>query len=310
MAYLFVHFKEKITPDGEQVYFSVSKDGLNFEMLNGGEPVLSSTMGEKGCRDIEIVRLNEGGFIIITTDLSIAYRMDENYNVDWKEVNSTGSKCFCAWRTPDLINFSEQELLPIGREDFGCMWAPEVIFDEKNNEYLIHWGSTNSFDNFSHMIIFYSTTKDFKTFTEPKPFFGKKNEILDTHITKIGDVYHMFYKNANDPGMNMHATSNHLYGPYVHDEDFEKYMETVDKANCYEAPTSYILPDGRWCLMLDFFGCEKEKMGYVPFISDTPGSARFTKTTEEFSFPYGFKHGKVIEITDEEYERLKNYYKN
>ena len=53
MAYLFVHFKEKITPDGEQVYFSVSKDGLNFEMLNGGEPVLSSTMGEKGCRDIE-----------------------------------------------------------------------------------------------------------------------------------------------------------------------------------------------------------------------------------------------------------------
>ena len=27
---------------------------------------------------------------------------------------------------------------------------------------------------------------------------------------------------------------------------------------------------------------------------------------EEFSFPYGFKHGKVIEITETEYERLKN----
>ena len=27
-AYLFVHFREKTTPDGEQVYFGVSKDGL------------------------------------------------------------------------------------------------------------------------------------------------------------------------------------------------------------------------------------------------------------------------------------------
>ena len=76
MAYLFVHFKEKITPDGEQVYFSVSKDAYNFEKLNGGEPILTSTKGEKGCRDIEIVRLHTGGFIIITTDLCIVHRMD------------------------------------------------------------------------------------------------------------------------------------------------------------------------------------------------------------------------------------------
>ena len=28
----------------------------------------------------------------------------------------------------------------------------------------------------------------------------------------------------------------------------------------------------------------------------------FERKDELFSFPYGFKHGKVIEITDEEYE--------
>ena len=55
------------------------------------------------------------------------------------------------------------------------------------------------------------------------------------------------------------------------------------------------------------FGCEKEKMGYVPFVSQKPGDAAFTRVTEGFSFPYGFKHGKVIEITGEEYERLKSY---
>ena len=39
-AYLFVHFREKTTPDGEQVYFGVSKDGFNCEELNCGAPVL------------------------------------------------------------------------------------------------------------------------------------------------------------------------------------------------------------------------------------------------------------------------------
>jgi hypothetical protein len=40
MPYLFAHFKEKITPDGEQVYFSVSRDGFNWEKVNNGNPVV------------------------------------------------------------------------------------------------------------------------------------------------------------------------------------------------------------------------------------------------------------------------------
>ena len=92
MAYLFVHFKEKLTPDGEAVYFGISKDGYNWEAVNCGNPILMSTLGDKGCRDIEIVRLHTGGFIIITTDLCIATKFDENYNVDWKHINSHGSK--------------------------------------------------------------------------------------------------------------------------------------------------------------------------------------------------------------------------
>lgn len=306
MPYLFVHFKEKITPDGEQVYFGISRDGMNWEKVNNGNPILTSMKSEKGCRDIEIVRLHTGGFVIITTDLCIAYRMDENYNVDWKKVNSSGSKRLCMWHTDDLVNFSEQEFIYFGRDDFGCLWAPEVFFDEENEEYLIHWGSTVKEDNFTHMSIYCSTTKDFRTFTEPKLYFTKKNEILDSHITKVGDTYHLFYKNSSDPPMNMHATSKNLYGPFEHDEAFEQYMDKeIPNPGSYEGPTTYTLPDGRWCLMLDFFGCEKEKMGYVPFVSAKQGDANFARATEGFSFPYGFKHGKVIEITDEEYERLK-----
>ena len=80
MPYLFTHFKEKYTPDGEQVYFGISRDGLNWEKVNGGNPVLTATLGEKGCRDIEIVRLHTGGFVILTTDLCVANRYDEYFN--------------------------------------------------------------------------------------------------------------------------------------------------------------------------------------------------------------------------------------
>ena len=309
MPYLFSHFKEKITPDGEQVYFALSKDGFNWHQLNGGEPILTSTMGEKGCRDIEVIRLKNGGFVVLTTDLSVAYRMDENYQVNWKEVNSTGSKCLCMWKSDDLITFSEQKRIYFGRDDFGCLWAPEVFYDETEDEYVIHWGSTVAEDNYTHMSIYCCTTKDFESFSEPKLFFTKDNEILDTHLVKIDGTYHLFYKNAECPSMNMHATSDKLYGPYEHDKAFEDYMAGIHLPWAYEAPTTLVLPDGRWCLMLDFFGCEKEKMGYVPFVSSKPGNSNFKRADEKFSFPYGFKHGGVIEITDDEYDKLKKHYK-
>ncbi len=310
MPYLFTHFKEKLTPDGEQVYFAVSRDGFNWEQLNGGNPILTAEKGFKGCRDIEIVRLFDGGFAILTTDELIVDRMDENYNVNWKIVNRTGSKCLRMWRTDDLINFSEETLLPIGTESFGCMWAPEVFRDDEKGEYLIHWGSTVKEDDYSHMSIFCSRTKDFESFTAPEMFFTHESEVLDTHIRKIGDTYHMFYKKADHPGTNLHATSKSLEGPWENDKVFENYMASLGNAWAYEAPTTIVLPDGRWCLMIDFFGCEKPKMGYVPFVSSKPGDSNFAMAKESFSFPYGFKHGGTVEISDEEYKRLKEYYKN
>lgn len=308
MAYLFSHFKEKITPDGEQIYFSLSRDGLHWEELAGGEPILTAKKGEKGCRDIETVRLQDGSFVILTTDLSIAYRMDDQGRVDWKQVNRTGSKCLRLYRSPDLMHFGEEELIDFGREDFGCMWAPEVYCEKETGEYLIHWGSTVAADDYIHMAIYGSVTKDFRTFSRPKLFFEKENEILDTHLRKTDGIYHLFYKNADSPAMNMHATSKALFGPYEHDEAFEQYMATLEKPGSYEAPTTFTLPDGRWCLMLDFFGCEKAKMGYVPFISPAPGDSHFRMAKESFRFPYGFKHGGVLEISDEEYEALKAFY--
>jgi hypothetical protein len=67
------------------------------------------------------------------------------------------------------------------------------------------------------------------------------------------------------------------------------------------------LEDGRWCLFLDYYGVPGAGQGYVPFVADTLASGRFVRSDKQFSFPYGYKHGTVIPITIEEYERIRNH---
>ena len=103
-AYLFVHFKEKRTPDGEQVYFSISMDGFHWEKVNDGNPVLWSYKGDKGVRDFTITRMKDGQFVILATDLSLAYGMPYQYENSWQKVSRSGSKCLAMWKSKDLMN--------------------------------------------------------------------------------------------------------------------------------------------------------------------------------------------------------------
>ena len=63
-GFLFVTFNSEATPMSEQIYFGLSKDGLNWEALNNTKPVLVSTVGEKAFAiPISSVRTTERNFI-------------------------------------------------------------------------------------------------------------------------------------------------------------------------------------------------------------------------------------------------------
>ena len=109
-AYLFVHFKEKRTPDGEQVYFAISKDGFHWDEVNHGMPVLCSYEGDKGVRDFTITRTKEGKFVILATDLSLAYGFNYKYKKSWEEISINGSKDLVMWESDDLIHWSDQKM--------------------------------------------------------------------------------------------------------------------------------------------------------------------------------------------------------
>lgn len=44
----------------------------------------------------------------------------------------------------DLINWSEQQLLPVMSHENGTRntWAPEINYDDKKKECIIYWAST------------------------------------------------------------------------------------------------------------------------------------------------------------------------
>lgn len=307
-AYLFVHFRERRTPDGEQVYFGLSRDGFHWETVNDGQPVLWSRLGEKGVRDCTIIRCgSDGKYRILATDLSLAYNFRNKYRLDWSAVSHNGSKCLSMWESEDLVNWSAQQLVPLGDENFGCLWAPDVLYDPERQDYLLHWSSTHASNGFGNMGIWFTRTKDFKSFERPRLLYQKDDAgVIDSAIYAENGKYFMFLKCDHNPERIMLLWADHAEGPYSRSEAFDKSMLAIE-AGVYEGPTAVRLEDGRWCLFLDYYGVPGAGQGYVPFLAESLAGGQFTRVDEAFSFPYGYKHGTVIPISVEEYERIKRH---
>lgn len=307
-AYLFVHFRERKTPDGEQVYFGLSKDGFHWEKVNSGAPVLWSYDGEKGVRDCTIIRCaTDGKYRIFATDLSLAYNFKKKYHFDWPTVSHNGSKCLAMWESEDLIHWSEQKMLPLGNKDFGCLWAPDVFYDPEEGDYVLHFSSSHASNGFGNMGIYFTRTPDFHTFTEPRLLYQKPDAgIIDSAIYVENGQYFMFLKSDHAPERIILMKAPHAEGPYTRVEAFDESMLAIE-AGLYEGPTAVRLESGKWCLFLDYYGVPGAGQGYVPFVAHTLESGRFIRSDQQFSFPYGYKHGTVIPISTEEYDRIRNH---
>lgn len=307
-AYLFVHFRERKTPDGEQVYFGLSRDGFHWEAVNHGQPVLWSFLGEKGVRDCTVIRCEKDGkYRIFATDLSLAYHFRNRYHFHWPTVARNGSKCLSMWESEDLVHWSSQRLLALGDEDFGCLWAPDVFYDPEMEDYVLHWSSSHAINGFGNMGIWFTRTKDFQTFAPPKLLYQKEDAgVIDSAIYVENGKYFLFLKSDHNPERIILLQADHAEGPYRRNAEFDRSMLCIE-AGLYEGPTAVRLDSGKWCLFLDYYGVPGAGQGYVPFVADSLESGHFVRSDQQFSFPYGYKHGTVIPITQEEYIRIQNH---
>ena len=298
-GYLFATFKGEQSPMTEQVYFVVSRDGRQWTSLNGGEPVLVSKLGERGVRDPFLLRAHDGKkFFLIATDLSI------NRNRDWKRAVRAGSKSIVVWESPDLVKWSEPRLVKVAPDDAGCTWAPEAIYDQAKQEYVVFWASTTARDDFAKHRIWAARAKDFKTFSDPFVFIEKPTTIIDTTIVFENGKYVRFTKDEKFKAITA-ETSDDLAGPWTDVPDF-----SLAKLTGYEGPACYRLTDAepgkpaKWCLLLDHYA---RGQGYKPYVTDDLTAGQFTPAPD-FKFPFKLRHGSVLPVSADELAGLEAKY--
>lgn len=306
--YLFVHFKEKRTPDGEQVYFGVSRDGFHWEAINNGQPVLWAMLNEKGVRDMAIVRADNGKFYIFATDLSLSYMFREHYKGQWSNIQRYGSNCLMMWESEDLLHWSREKAVPVKKPGTGCCWAPDITRDRKNGGYILHWSSPIPEKNMK-MCIWFTRTMDFEHYDEPRILYEKEDSgVIDSCMVEENGKYYMWVKSDGNPAAVILLEADNITGPFTRRYEFDEEMSRLaGGSQSYEAPTACRLENGGYNLFLDFYGVRGKGQGYVSFWTDDIASGVFKRADADFSYPYGFKHGTVLAITEEEYNRIKAF---
>ncbi len=303
-AYLFVHFVgTEQTSDDEQIYFSVSEDGKNWTTLNNGKFVLKSNVGEQGVRDPHIIRGEDGRFFLIATDLSIYSRQDDSNR--WEACQQRGSKSIVVWESSDLVNWSEANLVKVAADNAGCAWAPESVYDNEKNAYMVFWASKTADDNYKTQRIYRSYTTDFKTFGAPEVYIdGGDISNIDTTITSHEGVYYRFTKNESKSSVTMMKSAS-LSGSW---KDVETYTINGVAGNTvtgYEGPTIYKMNgENKWCLLLDYYS---KSQGYKPFVTEDIAKGDFTSAVD-FNTDAKYRHGTVMPITKAEYDALVRKY--
>ncbi len=279
----------------EQIYFASSKDGRQWNALNGGEPVLVSKLGEKGVRDPYLLRAHDREkFYLLATDLSI------NLNHDWDRSQTAGSKSIMIWESADLVHWSEPRLVRVAATDAGCTWAPEAIYDEATQDYLVFWASKNSRDNFAKQRIWAARTKDFVTFGEPFIYIDKPGHVIDTDIVREADKYYRFSKDEQHKAITMEVGDT-LTGPWKDVPGFSlAKLQGYEGPECYQLKPAAFGKPAVWCLVIDHYS---KGAGYKPFVTDNLSSGQFTEAPG-FSFPFLFRHGSILPLSAEEYVRL------
>lgn len=294
-GYLFAHFTSE-QEDGEQIYFSVSRDGLHWKDLNGSKPVLYSKIGEQGARDPFLLRSPWADkYFLIATDLRIAA------GKGWHVAQYEGSRDILVWESDNLTDWQGPAAHTIGVEGAGCVWAPEAIYDEEQDAILLFWASMVQLpgDAEPKQRIYASYTRDFKEFTPPFIFLEKDNHVIDSTIIRAREGYYRYTK--DETVKNICVDFSKTLKP----EDFrELKSETLSGLFGVEGPEIYKLNDREeWCLIVDRFASH---MGYLPLVTDNLASGEF-RILKDAEFDMGVakkRHGGILPITEEEYQAL------
>jgi hypothetical protein len=281
-VYMFTSFKE---PANEGLRFLYSYDGYHWARIDS--TFLKPTIDDKVMRDPSIVQGPDGTYHLVFTSA-------------WK-----GSKSFGYASSKDLIHWSEERSIDIMKNEPTTVnvWAPELFYDDENKQFIIIWASTipHRFprgieDEDNNHRMYYTTTKDFKTFSDAKLFLDPGFSVIDCVIVKRGkDDYVLVLKDNTRPNRNIKvAFSNNPLGSWSSaSEPFTP--------NFTEGPAVAKVGDD----YLIYYDQYKDKIFGAMKTKDFKS---FTDITKVVSVPEGHKHGTIFKTDKKTLNKLKHYY--
>ena len=278
------HVKET---DG--LLFAVSPDGLKWQAVNNDRSMLKPTVGEV-FRDPSVAQDEHGTYHLVWT-------------IAWGCAKHKG---FGYASSKDLIHWSDQRIVPVMENEpkTEMVWAPELFWDGEHGQWMIHWSSSvtgkfpetlHLFDGRANPRIYYSVTKDFKTFSPSKLLFNPDCLAIDSYLYQGPDnQYYVFFKadrEAEPKRGIMMAKASAPDGPYV----VNTAMITPPNEGWAEGPCATRVG-------------ETTRLYYAPPNSfgafESTDMRHWTNICPRITPPGGYRHGTVIRITPAQAQRL------
>jgi len=285
--FIFSYFKNG-GKDG--LHLAGSTDGLKWIAFNNDSSFLKPEISkDKLMRDPCIIKGNDGKFHMVWT-------------VSWndKGIGYATSK--------DLINWSVQKYLPVMEyaDSARNAWAPEITFDPYSQTYVIYWSSTisgkftetlsNLESGYNHRI-YYTSTKDFITFDDTKLLYDPKFNVIDATIVRDKNQWVMFMKDeTREPAQKNIKTAfaQELTGPW------SSAGAPITGKTWVEGPTTLRIRD-MWLLYYDLYRNHRFEA------KSSADLIHWTDISDQISLPKGIRHGSIVEVSEKEYELLKNH---
>jgi len=280
--YLFSTFREPATAG---LYLASSADGYHWDDLGG--PYLKPEVGQqKVMRDPSVAQGHDGTFHLVWTS-------------SWK-----GDLGFGYASTKDFIHWSAERFIPVMAYDTTTVnvWAPEVFYDDRNTDFIIVWASTIPFkfekgqeEERNNHRLYYTTTKDFQTFSETKLYFDPHFSLIDAMIVKRGkNDYVLVHKDNTRPFRNIKVSFGQSpLGPWSKSSEAFTTFKT-------EGPT--VAKVGKdYLIYFDSYG--DKKYGAVK----TSDFKTFADVSSQISLPEGHKHGTIFMVDKKVIEKLKRF---
>lgn len=304
-AYLFAYFRNDAkSTNGENVFYAVSKDGYNYEALNGGVPVASASQGTGHSRDPYIMKAQDGAeykYYMVATDANTT----NNYN-------NTGLH---TWGSNNLITWDELANPQFATNKGGgsktitnMCWAPEAIWDPVAGKYMVYFAS-NEADSAANESakIYYSYTTDFINFEEKQVLFDPGYGVIDADITPYGNGYVMLYKKEASSGTGAKKvwyTFKTGKSPSNSDGEYDaanaKIFESVSTTQAEGPQVFPITGTSSYGVLVDYFSNGGFGFSYT---SDFESYSKISADNCSINH-LNPSHGCIIPISDMEYYNL------